>query len=297
MARLTRKQIREGLDQTPMGALIGINPQETKLTHKQKEFARMVALGESKAGAYRKAYNSKGTPKTVATKGWALTQREDIQRTVAQFAEAKQFADSHTAEQLRAFVIQQLTKHASDPEIPPAQRIKALELIGKHHGVDSFITRSEVIHTKSSGDIRARIIDKLKLIGASSTQEAEQTQDNDQDADSLMAELTPSPSEILEPGTHPPGTPLIEPGEYQEPTHIIPHNQSQPKPITHNQSAEYTDSQLDVVDGEWVDSSISAHSSLSDASWDAAETPSEDDLSTMSLETLQVRNGNDNENT
>ena len=237
MARLTRKQIREGLDQTPMGALLGVNPTTTKLTAKEKEFARLVALGETKAQAYREAYKSKGNKKTHASNGYIVAQRTDVQQMIAAFAEAKQFADSHTAEQLRAFVIQQLTKHATDEDIPPAQRIRCLELIGKHHGVDSFITRSEVIHTKSSGDIRARIMDKLKLIGASSTTEANAAQDDAQDAESLLAELTtPSPSESLEDDTHPGATPQNGPDQAGVHTHIIPHNRLSAQADPHKQS-------------------------------------------------------------
>lgn len=256
MARLTRKQIREGLDQTPIDALIVANPRETKLTHKQREFARMVALGESKAGAYRKTYNSKGTKKTDAQEGWKLSRHPDISQMVATFAEAKQFADSHTAEQLRAFVIQQLTKHATDEDIPPAQRIRCLELIGKHHGVDSFITRSEVIHTKSSGDIRARIMDKLKLIGASSTTEANAAQDDAQDAESLLAELaTPSPSESLEDDTHPGATPQKGPDQTGEHTHIIPHNRISAETIPHKQSSDFDSMEESAIsDAEWSDS-------------------------------------------
>ena len=88
MARLTRKQIREGLDQTPMGALLGVNPTTTKLTAKEKEFARLVALGETKAQAYREAYKSKGNKKTHASNGYIVAQRTDVQQMIAAFAEA-----------------------------------------------------------------------------------------------------------------------------------------------------------------------------------------------------------------
>jgi hypothetical protein len=268
MARLTRKQIREGLEQTPIDALILPNPRETRLTAKQREFARMVAMGETKAQAYRTAYKSKGNSKTAAANGYKLSRNTDIQQMTEAFAQAKQFADSHTAEQLRAFVIQQLTQHASDPDIPPAQRIKALELIGKHHGVDSFITRSEVIHTKSSGDIRSRILDKLQLIGASSTVETHKAEDNDTDADSLLAELTPTHAENAQDETHPTATPQIVGDDTDNPTHTIPHNRTE----------VFSDHAEDIPDAEWTDtptdSSLSTDTEpLPDGNtvWSAAE--------------------------
>ena len=243
MARLTRKQIREGLEQTPIDAIILPNPRETRLTAKQREFARMVAMGETKAQSYRTAYNSKGSSKTAAVNGHKLSQNTNIKLMTEQFAQAKQFAESHTAEQMRAFVIQQLVKHASDEDIPPAQRIKALELIGKHHGVDSFITRSEVTHVKASGDIRARILDKLQLIGASSTVEAHRTEDDAEDADSLLAELTPTHLENTQDETHPTATPQIAGDDSDNPTHTIPHNRTE----------VFSDHPEDIADADWTD--------------------------------------------
>lgn len=61
MKPLSRKQVKEALETVPIDQVLSV-PGE--LTHKQREFARLVALGETGAGAYRKAYKSKGKPKT-----------------------------------------------------------------------------------------------------------------------------------------------------------------------------------------------------------------------------------------
>jgi hypothetical protein len=55
--KLTRKQIREGLDQVPMEAVLlgAANKGEISLSPKDVEFARQLALGEKKAAAYRKS--------------------------------------------------------------------------------------------------------------------------------------------------------------------------------------------------------------------------------------------------
>jgi len=229
MAKLTRKQIREGLDQIPMESLLlGAAGKQigATLTPKQREFARMIAMGESKAGAYRKAYNSKGKPTTQKSKGYALSQRDDIRMTAEAFAEAKRFTDSHTPAQLRAFVVQQLTAHAANDENPPSVRINALKLLGTVAEVGAFVDRKEVVTIKQSGDIRSRIEEKLKLIGASTTIEHNAAQDDEQDADSLMAELTATPSEAQDADPTPTGTPQIEGVDGAEATHIIPHTQT-----------------------------------------------------------------------
>jgi DNA-binding CsgD family transcriptional regulator len=223
---LTRSQIKEGLQTIPMDTLLLGVGTEARLTPKQREFARLVALGESKAGAYRQSYKSKGNTKTVANKGYQLTQRGDIQATVEAFAAAQRFAESHTPAQLRAFVVQQLTAHAANEENPPAVRINALKLLGTVSEVAAFTERKEVVNIKASGDIKERIAAKLKLIGAGTTFEHNSQQDNEQDADSLMAELDPTQTEAQEDDPTLPGTPLNRGVIVAEDVHIIPHNQT-----------------------------------------------------------------------
>lgn len=238
MAKLTRKQIKEGLDALPMdGVLFGsaaLAAAEARLTPKQKQFARMVALGESKAGAYRKAYNSKGKSKTAANNGYNLAKNSDIAATTEAFRQAQAFAEQHTPAQIRAFVIQQLTQHAQDDENPPAQRIKALELLGKVAEVGAFVDRKEVVNVQSSQTVRDRLLEKLKAIGSGTTIDHAPASD---DGTSLLAEIeagraaieqdnsAPEPEAQPEDATPalPPDTPNDHPTAY---THTIPDKQS-----------------------------------------------------------------------
>lgn len=269
--RMTREQIKQGLESVPMDTIILGTNSGTRLTHKQREFARMVALGESKAGAYRKAYNSKGNSKTAAANGYNLSRNTDIQQMTEAFAQAKRFTDSHTPEQMRAFVIQQLTMHAQNEDFPPAQRLKALELIGKHSGVDSFVNRSEVVHIKQSGDIRERIMAKLQLIGASSTALVNNEQDDAQDADSLLSELQPpTPDENGQEDTHDTPTPPESGVELSDDTHTIPYNRISADPMSSDKSDmdvvfDATVTHSSVVDGVYTDSTQSEPSSEDDS--------------------------------
>ena len=274
--KLTRQQIKDGLNSLPIdGLLLGSAAKHigAGLTPKQREFARLVALGESKAGAYRQAYKSKGNTKTQAANGYKVSRSADMQHTIEAFAEAQRFAESHTPAQLRAFVIQQLTKHATTAE-RDGDRLRALQLLGTVAEVGAFVDRKEVVTIKQSGDIRERIAEKLKLIGASTTIEAEQVQDAEQDAESLMAELNGQEeahtidaravnsdgliheyrpesgfshdNDILEGGgiesvedvPTPPGAPLNRGVDDGIGVHSIPHNQSAKFPDPHNQSPE-----------------------------------------------------------
>jgi hypothetical protein len=229
MAKLTRKQIKEGLEQIPMESLLlGAAGKQigATLTPKQREFARMIAMGESKAGAYRKTHSTVEGAKRHRQRGYELSQRRDIQETAEAFAEAQRFAESHTPAQLRAFVVQQLTAHAANDDNPPSVRINALKLLGTVAEVGAFVDRKEVVTIKQSGDIRSRIMDKLQLIGASSTIEHNTEQDDAQDADSLLHELTATPSDAQDADPTPTGTPQFEGVDGAEGSHIIPHTQS-----------------------------------------------------------------------
>ena len=87
--KLTRQQIKDGLNTLPIdGLLLGSAAKHigAGLTPKQREFARLVALGESKAGAYRGAYKTKENSKRTRQRGYELMQRGDIQETAEAFA-------------------------------------------------------------------------------------------------------------------------------------------------------------------------------------------------------------------
>ena len=68
--KLTRKQIREGLDTVPMDAILGKDVSR-ELTAKQKRFAFEVAKGATKADAYRRAYKADATRATILEIGRA----------------------------------------------------------------------------------------------------------------------------------------------------------------------------------------------------------------------------------
>ena len=160
------------------------NAGEKRLTAKQREFARQLALGETKAGAYRKAYKSKGKPETASKRGQELAKTGTISAQVEAFRLAIEAERSRTPAHLRALVVQKLTEKALDPDIPPAQQIKALELLGKITEVALFTERREVVQVKDSGEIRARLMDSIRQAIKAQAVDAEVV-----DADSLLAEI------------------------------------------------------------------------------------------------------------
>ena len=185
--KLSRKQITEALQTVPIEHVLfgAVESKETKLTPKQREFARQLALGESKAGAYRKSRTSKAKPETQSKRGQELAKLGAVQAQADAFRAAYEAAKYTTPAHLRSLAIHQLTMHALNEECPPAQRIKALELIGKMTEVALFTERREVVQVTDAAQIKARLMDTLR--------QAVQAQaiDVDTDAESLLAELDP----------------------------------------------------------------------------------------------------------
>jgi hypothetical protein len=186
LPRLSRKQIREGLDSIPMDTiLLGVGKSK-ELTHKQKQFARKVALGSTKAGAYREVYNTKANPNIVGNEASKLSRHPQIAIEIEAYRLAKEAEDYRNPADLRRLVIHQLTQHALDGEINPAQRIKSLELLGKVAGVDVFMDRKETTVIHQSGDIKARLLNQLKAVIDVDSREV----NTEGTAESLIAELT-----------------------------------------------------------------------------------------------------------
>jgi hypothetical protein len=185
--RLTRKQVKEALEQTPIEQILlgSLGAKEVSLTTKQREFARQIALGETKAGAYRKSRTTKAKPNTASKRGQELSANGAIAAQVEAFRAAFEAQKYQTPAHLRALAIHELTKHALDAACPPAQRIRALELIGKMTEVSLFCERREIIQVTDSEAIRSRLMDTLRTITQAQATDVEDTTA----ADSLMAEL------------------------------------------------------------------------------------------------------------
>lgn len=245
MAKITRKAIKEGLEQIPVETiLLGVGA-KPKLTHKQKEFARHVALGETKAQAYRKAYKSKGTSKTVGDNAHKLSLHTGVQQEIEAYKIALEAEKHRTPAQLKSLLIQQLVKHSLDEDFPPAQRVKCLELMGKLYEVGAFEERKTTTIVHESAKVKERLLSQLKpLIDGDYVKEKTETEE-----DSLLAELKAAPpgeTGDQQPTTPPPA--LTGPSDGQPTTHINPHIQSDVQSAMLVNTSSKSD--LQVIDSE-----------------------------------------------
>jgi hypothetical protein len=91
-----------------------------------------------------------------------------------------------TPAHLRMHIIHKLTQKTLDNEVPHAQQLKALELLGKITEVSLFTHRTEVIKTDNSESMKEKLIKSLALAMNSTGNK----KIPEYSAESLLAELT-----------------------------------------------------------------------------------------------------------
>jgi hypothetical protein len=233
--RLSKKQINEALDQAPMYELLNVN--KSALTTKQFKYCEGLARGETKAGAYRKAYNSKGNSRTIAKRGHEMSKRGDIQATTEAIKLAIEWEKSHTAGQIRALVAHRLTVEAIAEDSNPSVRVNALKALGTIAGVDSFIHRSETKVVKDSDKAKDDLLAMLK----NALSDNSRTIDEDLDIQNLMREIEGQGLNDTSGHISDPHTPLLESRSPLETLHTIPDIQSpleSSPPISKNKEDE-----------------------------------------------------------
>jgi len=132
-----------------------------KLTGKQKAFAHAVALGETKAQAYRVSHKANASKRTLSSEPYRLARDPRITREVEAYQLALEAEKHRNPIQLKALLVQQLVQHSLDEEFPPAQRMKALQMIGNLFEVGAFLERKEITTVRKSTDIRLRLLERL----------------------------------------------------------------------------------------------------------------------------------------
>jgi hypothetical protein len=163
--KLSREEIRQGLDQIPVDILLSSGPgKRADLTTKQRNFARAVALGQTKASAYRESYKRDATPATIRTAPYEVAANPAVNREIEAYKLAIEAEKHRTPGQLKALLVQQLVQHSLNDDFPPAQRVQCLRLLGQLFEVGAFVERKEITTINRSSDIRARLLATLSQV-------------------------------------------------------------------------------------------------------------------------------------
>lgn len=222
LGKISRAQLREALETVPIDSLF--SPAVSKeLTGKQKAFCKELAKGNTKAGAYRKAYNVTSKA-TMHTEPYKLASNPAISNEVEAMKAAIAAQEYQTPAALRSLVIHSLVKVITDPDSKPGQITAAAKVLGTVTEVAAFTERKEVRTITSSEDARAKIMAELKQLANAEAEDVETV-----DADSLLRELV-SGSDSAGSETHRGATPQDASEESLATMHTIPHEQS-PTPL------------------------------------------------------------------
>lgn len=135
---------------------------EVDLTPKQRQFVRGLAEGMSKRDAYVSAYDAKADSRSVGITACTIAANPKIQLALQQQKAVERLRYSQNPLEIRSFVVDSL-QHEARTAQRPADRLRALELLGKLADVGAFETRSVVEH-RSSADTKARLAEKLRRL-------------------------------------------------------------------------------------------------------------------------------------
>lgn len=191
--RLKRSDIQraqETLKEMSPSQMVGmLGVRKSDITPKQRAFAYNVAMGQTKAEAYRVAYKRDASKHTLSSKPYHLAADVRIAAEIEAYKLAQEAAKHRTPADLRALVIQTLVQQVIDPDIPPAIRTQATKILGQVTEVAAFTERRESVVHHSSDKLRAQILEQMQAL-MQPRQVAGET--IEQDAASLLDELSAS---------------------------------------------------------------------------------------------------------
>lgn len=223
--KLTRAQIKAGLDTIPIETLLSSGSgKKPALTAKQKSFAHAVALGASKAQAYRESYKVDATPATLHTAPYELAANPAVSREIEAYKLAIEAEKHRTPAQLKALLVQQLVQHSLDDEFPPASRVQCLKLLGSLFEVGAFVERKEITTVNRSDDIRARLLSRLQAVTVDADIVADDALDLLAEIKSGQAPSAPSAAQLPASDTQ-----AIDDGATSDPTAGAPPLSGQPR--------------------------------------------------------------------
>ena len=163
--RLTKKEIAEGMKAVPIETIIlgAQSKQGIKLTKKQKDFAEQVVATGNKTEAYRRSHNHTGKNTTASRNAQTLVKSTNVQTYITALEAQKEVEEYLLPPRLRAMAIHKLSSMALNDDLPPAQQLKALELVGKMTEVSLFTERRELVHTLDASSLKDKLMEAVQL--------------------------------------------------------------------------------------------------------------------------------------
>jgi len=129
-----------------------------QLTAKQKALVQAIASGATKREAYLATHNPRtSNSRTLSMMASRAAASDNVQIALSQQQAVERLRYSQNPLQIREFVVDSL-QHEARTAQKPADRLRALELLGKLADVGAFETRSVITHRTDSRDaLRAKL--------------------------------------------------------------------------------------------------------------------------------------------
>jgi len=148
------------------GAKVKVPPGGQRLTEKQNKFAWLIGMdGLNQTEAYRQVYDCENmAERTIWTEACMLSKNPKVSAKIKQLQESKEERAHHDGGYVRRKIIEGLLHEAATAE-RSADRLKAMEMLGKLSHVQAFSDKIEVKTTHedlSSDEILQRLQDKLQ---------------------------------------------------------------------------------------------------------------------------------------
>ena len=212
--KLSRKTLEKAAKELPIQAILGKTVSDG-LTTKQKNFAKAIAMGATKADAYRQAYKPDAKPSSLNNDPYRIASDPRIVREIEAYTLAIEAEKHRTPAALRSLVIRGLVEIALSDDAKDAVKVQALKTLGTVTEVAAFTERKEVRSIASSDDARARVMSELRSLLTAQAQDATVIE---AEADSLLQEL----SGTSEPSVNFNGAPDTAEPEAQDPPYPDP---------------------------------------------------------------------------
>jgi len=133
-----------------------------ELSPRERQFVQRMAEGAGKREAFIEAFEPGGTSRSVSTAAWKVAKRPEVQQALSQQQAVERLRYSQNPLQIRSFVVDSL-QHEARTAQRPADRLRALELLGRLADVGAFETRSVIEH-RTASDTKARLAEKLRRL-------------------------------------------------------------------------------------------------------------------------------------
>ena len=106
------------------------------MTPKQLKFSQMIAGGQSQSDAYRDTYDAKNmNPNSIHNEARRLMKNESVKRKVGALVKAADQKIVSERVATREQVLETLTSLMQEAQPSDTPKIRAAELLGKHHGI------------------------------------------------------------------------------------------------------------------------------------------------------------------